>query len=139
MLISQQTLKKVGLPNRNFYLYADDHEFSLRIDDMEIPQYLVFNSKLKDLDISFAEGNSLFSPGVSDLKLFYSIRNHVYLSRIFVKKRSYYLFNKYVFLLLIVLRSLPFLVKDFSSSLLRLKLILRATSDGEAGRLGETY
>ncbi|MBD3842711.1 MAG: glycosyltransferase [Campylobacterales bacterium] len=139
MLISFGDLKRVGLPNKDFYLYADDHEFSLRFESYGIKQYLVYPSRLKDIDVTFSDGNRFFSAESSDFKLFYSIRNHVYLSQNFIEKRTFYNLNKFLFLILSLLKSIPFLINDYKFYFSRLRMISRAISDGENGRLGKTF
>lgn len=139
MLISFSTLKRVGLPNKDFYLYADDHEFSLRFSKYGIKQYLVYQSRLKDIDVSFSGGNRFFGSESSDFKLFYSIRNHIYISQKFIDSVFVYRFNKFTFFSLTFIKSIPFLIKNPNLYFSRIKIIFTATSDGENGRLGETF
>ncbi len=139
MLLTLNVLKKIGLPNKEFYLYADDHEFSLRFEKSNIQQYLVYASELADIDCSFPNGNSLFGKNYSDIKLFYGIRNHVFLSRSFVESGFLYRFNKIIYILSMILKSTPYLIKDYYFYIYRIKIIFRAISDGESGRLGKTF
>lgn len=138
MLLSVNSLNKIGLPNEDFYLYADDHEFSLRFAKFGIDQYLVYPSKLKDIDISFSSGNNLFSSNSSDFKIFYMIRNHVYLSQNQIKSRVIYNLNKNIFLTAMLFRGLPYIFKLNGLFLKRVKLIFKAIKDGESGILGKT-
>jgi GT2 family glycosyltransferase len=137
MFLSMKTLKKVGLPNKDFFIYADDHEFSLRFDKYNIKQYLVYNSSLKDIHFTFSEGNKFFSKQTSELKLYYSIRNHVFLSQSFVKNKFLYCINKLTYLALNLLISLPIIIKNPKIALERIILIKNAIYDGEMGRLGK--
>jgi GT2 family glycosyltransferase len=50
MLIDINTFKKIGLPNEIFYLYADDIEYSLRLNKLNVNQYLVYQAKINEID-----------------------------------------------------------------------------------------
>lgn len=138
MFFSSQTLKVIGLPNKDFYLYADDHEYSLRFSEQGIKQYLVYASQLEDIDISFSEGNIFFSKESSDFKIFYMVRNHVFLSQRFIKSNLKYRFNKMIFTATLFVRSIKFLREDKKYALARINLIKKGIKDGEAARLGKS-
>jgi GT2 family glycosyltransferase len=137
MFLSMNTLKLVGLPHKDFFLYADDHEFSLRFDSYNINQYLVYNSRLKDIHFTFSNGNKFFSEQTSDLKLFYSIRNHVFLSQSFINNNFYYIVNKLTYISINLLIALPIIIKKPKIAFERVILIKNAIYDGEKGKLGK--
>lgn len=139
MFLSLYSLKKVGLPNKDFYLYADDHEYSLRFGRIGVKQFMIYSSKLKDIDFSCSGGNRFFSDNYSEFKLFYSIRNHVYLSHSFKISKFKYNLNKLFFFLFQFLKSIPFLMRKPKYYFSRIRLILKAISDGEKANLGKTY
>lgn len=139
MFLSLDSLKKVDLPNKDFYLYADDHEYSLRFNRNGIKQFLIYSSKLKDIDFSFSGGNRFFSHNYSEFKLFYSVRNHVYLSQSFKVSKFKYTSNKLFFFLFQFLKSIPFLMRQPKYYFSRIKLILKAVADGEKAILGKTF
>lgn len=137
MFLSINALKSVGLPIKDFFIYADDHEFSIRFNRYNINQYLVYNSKLKDIHFTFSSGNKFFSEQTSELKLYYSIRNHVFLSQSFINNKFHYLFNKLTYLAINFLISLPIIINKPKIALDRIILIKNAIYDGERGRLGK--
>jgi len=139
MFISVVALSKIGLPNKKLYLYADDHDFSLRLDKYDIKKYLVYYSKLKDIDFSFVDNDGILSNKIADLKVFYMIRNHTYLSKKFIKNRMFYELNKLAFVGLLFLNSIPIIIKDTQFIIKRMKIIMRAIYDGEKSRLGKTF
>ena len=134
-----ENIKKIGLPNEDYFVYADDHDFTSRFEDYGIAQYLVFNSKLKDIDISVSSGDGYFKDQTSELKIYYGLRNTTYFYRRHITNRLYYSFNKTVFFSMLYLSAFqngltsPTLVKR------RLKLIKKAISEGEKGILGKTF
>lgn len=129
-------LEKIGLPKSEFFVYADDHEYTLRLNELGIQQYLVYGSRLKDIDMSF-DDDGLLSPKASNLKVYYTFRNHTYLSQSFITNKAIYIFNKYIFILLLFknLMLKSFKYKNFAKN--RSKLIIKAISDGESSLLGK--
>jgi GT2 family glycosyltransferase len=137
MFLSMNTLKLVGLPIMDFFIYADDHEFSLRFARYNINQYLVYNSRLIDIHFTFSSGNKFFSEQTSELKLYYSIRNHVFLSQSSINNKFFYFVNKLTYLAINLLIALPIIIKNPKIALERIVLIKNAIYDGERGRLGK--
>lgn len=137
MFLSINSLKLVGLPIKDFFIYADDHEFSLRFEKYNINQYLVYNSRLKDIHFTFSSGNKFFSEQTSELKLYYSIRNHVFLSQSFINNKFFYIINKLTYFTINLLIALPLIIMKPKIALERIILIKNAIIDGEKGRLGK--
>jgi len=52
LFIHKNILNKIGYPNEDFYLYADDHEWSYRITKNGGKIYLILDSKIDDLELS---------------------------------------------------------------------------------------
>jgi GT2 family glycosyltransferase len=139
MFFSSHTLKLIGLPNRDFYLYADDHEYSLRFGAQGVSQYLVYASVLVDIDFYFSGGNFYFSKSDSDFKIYYMVRNHVYLSQRFKKSWFKYNLNKLYFYSGIYKGFIVNILSGKGCSLNRLLLINKAIFDGESAVLGKTF
>ncbi|REG91486.1 glycosyltransferase [Algoriphagus antarcticus] len=134
-----KNLKQIGLPDKNFFLYADDQEFTLRFVSEGIPQYLIYESQIQDLDQSIGSDGGYFSASTSAIKLFYGLRNTTYLSKKISDNPGIYNLNKIVFKLMMSLNAAknyfrnPELVKE------RIRLFKLAFEDGEKGILGKTY
>lgn len=128
-------LNKIGLPRSDFYVYADDHEYTLRLNDLGIQQYLVYGSRLKDIDISFDE-DGLLSPKASILKVYYSFRNHTYLSQRFKTNKAIYIINKHIFIFSLSIYLIFMSLKHKNFAKKRFKIICQAINDGERSLLG---
>jgi GT2 family glycosyltransferase len=138
LFTSLDVLRSIGLPNRDFFLYADDHEFTLRLYKMDIPQYIVLRSVLRDIDSSFPLKNGLISPKTQDFKIYYTVRNHIFLKKQFIKVKSLYFINKYIFVSWLFIK----LVLMYSAInpihvIRRISLITKAIYDGENSLLGK--
>ena len=132
-------LKRIGLPNKEFFLYADDQEFTLRFSKLNIPQYLIYGSQIQDLDQSIGEGGGYFSESTSGMKLFYGVRNTVYLSAKTVDNWAVYHLNRIAFKLLLNLNAAKNYFKNPKFVQKRKRLLNLAMSDGENGILGKTF
>ena len=136
LFMSFDSLQKIGLPNKDYYLYADDHEFTYRFNDLNIAQYIVFASQIDDIDQSFDE-NGILGINSNASKVYYSLRNHVNLSQKFRQHEFKYKMNKYSSMLLIFLKLVWLNFPKLRFIMERAKLICKAISDGESSRLGE--
>jgi GT2 family glycosyltransferase len=129
-------LSLAGVPNESLFTYADDHEYTLRFNSLNIAQFKVFHAHLVDVDTSFGTGG-LFNPTQDNtLKYRYTIRNHTWLSQRFIKNIWVYQFNKMMYLikkLAIFYKNKP---EGTSSVYTLIRQFLQAVRDGEAGRLG---
>lgn len=128
---------EIGLPNKEFYLYSDDYEFSYRVTKRRGKIFLVPESKISDIDKTwFNKDNSGFLLSLfkskSDFRIFYSIRNRVYFEKKdLVNNKFIYILNKIFFLLIISI--LAIIYKNST----RRDLIIKAIKLGEEGKLGE--
>lgn len=112
MLIHKSILNKIGYPNEEFYLYADDHEWSYRITKNGGKIYLILDSKIDDLELSWNIPKSVKETGFSIIskgnpyRVYYGVRNRVFfeVNNLVDNKIIYYL-NIIVYLLLISLLS----------------------------------
>ncbi|WP_199456727.1 glycosyltransferase, partial [Marinobacter sp. bablab_jr003] len=78
LFFHKSIIDDVGLPNESFYLYGDDFEYSDRMYDSGKEIFTVYQSRIIDID-SQPNSNGFFSESQSELKVYYAIRNHVYL------------------------------------------------------------
>lgn len=139
LFTKMENLKQIGLPNKDFFLYADDQEFTLRFGGKNIPQYLIFDSKIQDLDQSIGSEGGYFSESTSAMKLFYGLRNTTYLSKITSNNSSIYRLNKAAFKLLLRVNAAKNYFKNPSFVKERYRLFKRALREGEKGILGKNY
>lgn len=141
LFLHRDLVGKIGLPDKQFYVYADDYEYSSRIIDAGGKIYLCATSSIVDLEASTGyrggKVHPLISPGSEDFRIYYTIRNRIYLeSRKYVSSRVVYLANGVVYLCLLAIHGLLETRKP-TSVWRRLILMINAVKDGRAARLGK--
>jgi len=132
LFINKNVLNKIGYPNEDLYLYADDHEWAYRITKSGGKIYLILDSKIDDLELSWhvsenprRTGFSVISKG-TPYRVYYSVRNRVFFEvNNLVDNKVIYWINVFVYLLL-----MSFVSRK------NVKLIVRAVKNGYKGRLG---
>jgi GT2 family glycosyltransferase len=139
LFVDLENIKKIGLPDESFFVYADDHDFTSRFEEKGIIQYLVFNSKLKDVDISIGSDGGYFKEKTSELKIYYGLRNTTFYYKRKVTNRIHYFFNKFVFFGMLYYSAIKSSFSSFKLVRRRLNLISRAISEGERGFLGKKF
>lgn len=138
LFFHKNAIKILGIPNPLFFLYADDFAYTLNFTLKGGSLLLVPDSRIMDLEpVWNATGGKTSNIHrrlnvLSSEKTYYEVRNRIYLGRtMFPGHRLMYFLNKWVYLTLLGLLALYYRRGK------RLKLILRAVSDGEQGRLGK--
>ena len=133
LFIHKKILTKIGYPDENFYLYVDDLEWSYRITKNGGKIYLIFDSKIDDIELSWnvpkESKETAFSiiSKANPFRVYYSIRNRVYFEIInLVNNRAIYWINIFTYLLLISMISTK-----------NLKITIQAIKDGYKGNLGK--
>lgn len=136
LFFHKELISRIGLPNKDFYLYADDHEFTYRITKLGGEILLVPNSVIDDIDKSwFLKSNKPYILSLYDtpdsFRVYYGVRNRIYFeNKDLVDNKVIYRFNKFVFILFLYLISIIKNNKD------RFSLIKQAIYEGEHGKLG---
>ncbi|RMH46884.1 MAG: glycosyltransferase [Gammaproteobacteria bacterium] len=141
LLLHRDWLRRVGYPNEDYVLYADDHEFTTRIVKEGGRIYLCPLSEIHDLENSFhwkneGLGGHLLSSDDDPLRLYYGTRNRVHMElNGFVTSRVTYFCNILTCLLLLFCWQL--LTERCPLPLVkRLALVIEAIKDGWTNRLG---
>ena len=132
-----QAFRRLGVPKKDLVLYADDWEYTMRLTKSGGRIRLVFGAIIDELEASWnrerKQANVFLQSLVSgtDLQVYYTFRNHVWLSRnVQCASQLIYRLNKFTFLALLSVLAISLRKRR------RLGLIRRAVSDGERGRLG---
>ena len=90
LFTNRETISIVGFPKENLFISSDDVEFCLRAWTKGIPVYKVFNAVIVHPPLITKKINFLFKKIeiilMSDFKLFYFIRNNVYIAKIYFTK-----------------------------------------------------
>ncbi|MEX2535999.1 MAG: glycosyltransferase [Trueperaceae bacterium] len=151
LFFPKRLLHKVGLPRHDFYLYGDDHEFTHRFIQNGVPIFLVPASRVTDIDRSWHvkaddQRDYFIHPLVltaartdKSMRLYYSVRNRVYLERTaLVAQPLLHFCNALSYLSMLGLLSLVAAVlKTTLAPLSNFGIIMRAVSDAGHNRLGK--
>lgn len=128
--------ERIGLPNRDLYLYADDTELTARLTAMGGSIFLVTDSPVEDLEPAWSDKDSFGSSlggwlcGASDLRAFYSARNRAYLAAQIPDHKLWRAINLRVYLAMLYLLALR------KSKMARFRLLREAFRLGRTGKLG---
>jgi hypothetical protein len=133
LLLPRSLLAEIGLPDRTFYLYGDDNEFTARIPRAQARLLLVPGSLVSDADeglISASRSGTsldrLLGTG-DDQRIYYLVRNQVVFERRhWVDDFRRYLRNRRVYLWLLRWSARSPQQRQ------RLELIQRAIAEGDA-------
>jgi len=135
---SKSWLDSIGYPREDFFTYADDIEYTYRVTQKGGAIYRCSEARITDIDWSgtpHTHRHFLLDPKASEFKLYYYLRNSVFLfSRLFKTNGFIYTVNMVLWWIWLILRALPHLPLFFK----RLPMILRAIHDGHKGKLGKT-
>lgn len=136
LFFHKNIIDTIGLPNKDFFVYADDHEWSYRITKSSGKIYLVLKSIVSDIDISWIFKNKVTSPFYSylnegnDFRVFYAIRNRVYFEQNLINNRFFYNINKALYFFI-----LRFYKRKKNNH--RYEVFQNAVNDGLVGKLGK--
>jgi GT2 family glycosyltransferase len=140
ILLHREWIGHIGLPERAFYLYGDDHEYTSRIGRHGGRIFLCAASEVRDLETSWNRTDpgayTFVAKGIDLQKLYYTVRNRTYWEwRETTGSRPIYLLNLAAFLALLTVRGLR---KDRSlpAAARALRVVWAALRDGWRGRLG---
>ena len=139
LFLPRATIDRIGFPNEDLYLYADDTEYSYRIIQQGGEILMLTASRLKDLETSWwSDSNSLNKKWSVPLleeggfKAYYSTRNLTwFLWKNLSPNPVLFLFNGLIYLLYLLLMAIV------SKRMKAFWTILRAVKDGLLGNLGK--
>lgn len=130
LLLNKQALKSGILPKKDFYLYADDYEYTNRL----VTEYnfkIIFSEDIliEDLEKSFhlKKGSKLLSNRFSNAnatQLYYSVRNNTWLGLLRSHSKGQYISNVVIFSLIFIAQFL------FTFKLNNIGTYLKAIKDG---------
>jgi len=101
LFFHKNIIKKIGLPDRKFYVYMDDLDFSHRIVRMGGRIILLLNSRINDIEESWNLKKFAFVSIAKERdygRLYYAIRNRVYFEKKnLVDNRFIYIINMIIY------------------------------------------
>ena len=136
LFFHRKLLEKIGTPNKDLVLYADDTEFTSRIVQSCGRLWLLTDAPIIELEPSWSTkhaGSSFetWLTGSADFRVFYRARNRAYFDcKIWSRNKMIYRLNRLAYLLILRVVALRHRRID------RYDLFRRATTLGETGRLG---
>ena len=136
LLLDRNTIERIGFPKTDFVLYSDDTEYTYRITKEKGLIYIINNSIVNDIDLSWNNESETksFLPIMQDgnnFRVYYSTRNQFYFQKNFLVTNPYlFYFNGIVYILIILIYA--FLTFKFK----RLNVILLALKDGFLNNMG---
>lgn len=137
MFFHKALLKKIGFPDPQYFVYADDYDFSYRITRAGGVIKLVTDSRLKDLETSWHIASKKWWESSllncdRPAQIYYGLRNGVHFeSNYRTNRRAVYYSNMILYLLLI------WLLSFFNKNRSDFRLIIRAVQDGLKQKLGK--
>lgn len=136
-------LKKVGLPNADYYLYVDDTDFTFRITLLKYKLLVYGGGKIEDLENSWSQirsdkeidpHKSIFHSQTT--RGLYYIRNRVFFEESYlVTNKALYNLNIIIYYFFILFLFMPKTV----NGVLVFRKMIKAVIDGKRGKLGEFY
>lgn len=140
LLIPRSVLENVGYPYSDYFVYADDHEFTTRISRAGYRIILLSGARVEDLETSWHLKKNgavaLFATGVPLMRLAYSVRNRVdFERRYLVRNRLVYAFNAFSYIFIRLARSV-YLERNLGAVFGRFIKYFKYATDGWCGRLG---
>jgi len=135
MFFHKNIINTIGYPNEAFFVYSDDHDWSYRITKNGGCIYLVLDSKVDDIDVSWnlsKKGTAfkIISNG-SNFRIFYSTRNRVYFEKEnLVMNASIYKINIFIFQMIFYFFTLK--NKD------NFRIFKQSIADGLSKKLGKS-
>ena len=138
LFFHKKLLEGIGYPNPDFFVYMDDIEFTSRINKTGGVLYVLFKSRINDIDEKWKDkkenGSVLKLPSINDLnadRFYYQLRNRLYFEKHYwVTNRFIFRINKNVYILILKL------VMLFNKKLKYKSVIKRAIKDALEDNLG---
>lgn len=138
MFFHKKLIDKIGYPKEEYFVYADDHEWSYRITKNGGKIILLLDSLVEDIDTSWNIKSSTQIPFINylfygtDFRVYYAIRNRTYFEiNSLVNNRLIYFINKFLFVNILI--SINFFSRKSKD---RMKIIKSAVTDSKNKKLG---
>jgi GT2 family glycosyltransferase len=134
LFIHKNILDIIGFPNEKFYLYSDDTEWTYRITKIDGKIYLILESIIDDLELSWTISDKkrltkIHMLGKDKARFYYATRNSVFLEiNNLVDNKIIYFINMISYILLAFI---------FDRSISFIRIAIKAIKDGYKGKLGK--
>ncbi|MGU9999233.1 glycosyltransferase [Latilactobacillus curvatus] len=142
LLLKTEIINEIGYPNRNFFLYVDDTDYTYRITKAGYNILAYRNGKIRDLEKSWSQIEDekevdphlmIFQQENPERGLYY-IRNRVYFElNNLVTNKFLYNVNRVIYYTAIFIKFMPKNKKGF----LLFKQMIKVNKDASTGKLGK--
>ena len=140
LFFHKTVINLIGYPKEELFLYADDHEYTYRFIKSGGNIFMAGNLIVRDIDRTNMneKGEEIhsFSKDFSEMKLYYGVRNHTYLSKKFITFKPFFYGNLFF---VSIVRFRHIFKTPLSLFIRRYKLFLKAVFDGLNDRLGKRF
>lgn len=130
LFFSKDVIGTVGYPDKNFFVYADDHEWTYRMNANGYKIYICSESKINDLEVTQQDSGVFKTKKLNFLKDFYGIRNHIYFSKKFISNKFLFSVNMLVFIVYKLCVICVLFIKDPFIASKKFKILSKAFYDG---------
>lgn len=140
LLLPMAAVKKVAPPDKDFVLYSDDHDYSLRLLDAGVVLYLTDVGCINDAEESWDKAttsarSSLVSSSSPAWRIYYACRNRMLIEKRYISAPLIYHINRSVYVGILALEAL-LARKNLAGLRAAMRPLLRGVSDGDKRRLG---
>lgn len=136
LFMHRSWVANAGLPNPDYFVYGDDHEYTSRIIAHGGKIFLCATSSIRDIETSWFQNSSfschyLLAPDSPALRVYLGLRNRIATERrAFVDSKITYILNAFIFFLKIMVMSWRCWVTKPRQTALRLGLLIKAVQHG---------
>lgn len=140
LLLPMAAVRKVSPPNKEFVLYSDDHDYSLRLMDAGVVIYLTDVGCINDAEESWdkpstSARSALVSPDAPAWRLYYACRNRILIEKRYTTSPLAYRINRMSYVGILAIEAL-LAHRSLNGTRRALRPLLEAIADGDAQRLG---
>ena len=134
LFFKKTLLTEIGYPDEDFFLYADDHDWTYRITHKKLKIFLLLESIVDDIDTSWALKKNDYNifkiiKSAPSIRVYYSFRNRV----IFEKK--YLITNHFIYNLNKLLYTI--ILYTYTINTDKFKIYWKALKDAKENNLGK--
>lgn len=140
LLLPIAAVRKVSPPNKEFVLYSDDHDYSLRLTDAGVVIYLTDVGCINDAEElwdkpSTSARSALVSPDAPAWRLYYACRNRILIEKRYTTSPIAYRINRMSYVGILAIEAM-LAYRNLNGARKALRPLLEAIADGDAQRLG---
>ncbi|MGX4806563.1 glycosyltransferase [Bradyrhizobium guangdongense] len=140
LLLPMAAVRRVSPPNKEFVLYSDDHDYSLRLMDAGVAVYLTDVGCINDAEESWdkpstSARSALVSPEAPAWRLYYACRNRILIEKRYTTSPIVYRINRMSYVGLLAIEAI-LAYRSLNGARKALRPLLEAIADGDAQRLG---